>query len=35
MEAINKEFNPEAALLNRQQSNAARLGELASIDLGI
>lgn len=35
MEIINKEFDPTKALLDRQKTNATRLGELASIDLGL
>ena len=35
MEYINKDFNPEQALSNRQKANASRLGELASIELGL
>lgn len=35
MEKIIPEFNPEEALEHRQKENAARLGALANIDLGI
>lgn len=35
MEYINKDFDPAQALLDRQATNALRLGELASIDLGL
>ncbi len=35
MEYIKKDYDPEQALLDRQKTNAQRLGALASVDLGL
>lgn len=35
MDIIKPKFNPAEALAHRKATNARRLGELASIDIGI